>query len=76
MSCHTLSEFISNYTTRQLTLETASDSSWQNVSSADADMESVADSSVTAVSNSEETLVEKIQELEEVCNLHGSQLHA
>ena len=55
--------------------DSASDASWQNVSSADVDMDSVADSSVTADIRIE-TLMHSIQEHQELCNALGSKLHA
>ena len=55
-------------------LDEASETSWQEVQCSDVDMESNVDSAVTALSTDEETIVEKIQELEEVCNVHSQQL--
>ena len=60
---------------KQQSSDSASDASWQNVASVDVDMESVADSTVT-VDIREETLMQTIQEHEEVCNALGSKLHA
>ena len=53
-----------------------SDSSWQHVSSEDAEMESVENSSQATSVQDEASLHEEIQQVEETCNQLGSRVDA